>query len=182
MTTAVSVLTLEPAVLRRTFVDGNVLRYPESHYMDLVVDGRSLRDLLTDRADMVTPLNRAWLSTVPDAIEELLGRSHTEGLAEGRTSFLVCGSCGDLACGAVTVALHLDTDTVTWSKFAWEDGHAPSTRIDGAPESLTFDRQRYTAALTDAYGPVAEFPYDDPAHHGRKVLWPWQWGWRLPKG
>jgi hypothetical protein len=182
VTTAVSILTLQPAVLRREFVDGNIVRLPESHYLDLVLDGRSLRDRLTDRADMVTPLNRAWLPTVPDAIGELLGRRPTEGLQEGRTSLFVCGSCGDLPCGAITVALQLGPDTVTWSEFQWENGYEPATRIDGAPESLTFDRQQYTAAIKNASSRIAEFPYDESERYGRRFLWPWQWGWRLPKG
>lgn len=179
---AQSVLALQPAVLRREFVDGNITRFPESHYLDFVVDGRSLRDLLPGAEDMVTALNRPWLPSVPNAIKELLGRRPAEGLAEGRTSLLVCGICGDLACSAVMVSLHVCADTVIWSEFAWENGYEPSRRIDGTPDSFAFDRQQYVAAFDGAYQRTAEFPYDELAHHGRKSLWPWQWGWRLPKG
>ena len=175
------VLTLRPAVLRREWLDGNITRYPESHYLDLVVDGRSFSAIAHGPANMVAPLNRAWLPTVPDAIRELLGERPTEGLSEGRTSLLVCGTCGDLACGAVTVSLRVVDDTVTWSKFAWENAYEPATRIDGAPASVAFDRRDYADVLTNAYGRIAEFPYDELAHRGRKFLWPWQWGWRLPK-
>jgi hypothetical protein len=183
VTSRVSVLTLQHAVLRRrVFSDGNITRFPESHYLDLVVDERSVSELpLGGHADMVTSLNRAWLPTVPEAIQELLGQRTAEGLAEGRAALLVCGTCGDLACGALTLALHVAADTITWSDFAWENGYESPTRIDGVPEGLAFDRQRYAAAFIDAYDRTAEFPYDELAHHGRKFLWPWQWGWRLPK-
>jgi len=77
--------------------DGSITRYPESHYVDFVVDGRSLRGILPDAAELVTPLNRPWLPTVPDAIEGLQGQRHTEGLAGERTTLLVCGGCGGLA-------------------------------------------------------------------------------------
>jgi hypothetical protein len=23
-------------------------------------------------------------------------------------------------------------------------------------------------------------PYDELAHRGKRFLWPWEWGWRLP--
>jgi hypothetical protein len=65
--------------------------------VDFVVDGRSLRGILPDAAELVTPLNRPWLPTVPDAIEGLQGQRHTEGLAGERTTLLVCGGCGGLA-------------------------------------------------------------------------------------
>jgi hypothetical protein len=86
-----------------------------------------------------------------------------------------------LPVGAVTVSLHVGEDTVIWSDFAWENGHEPSGRIDFAPDSLAFDRQQYVAAFDGAYQRTAEFPYDGLAYHGRKFLWPWQWGWRLPE-
>lgn len=53
--------------------------------------------------------------------------------------------------------------------------------MDGAPESLVFDR-RDTEVVAHAYARVAQFPYDQLAHRGRKFLWPCQWGWRLPYG
>jgi hypothetical protein len=57
-----------------------------------------------------------------------------------------------------------------------ENGYEPPARIAGAPERLTFDTQQYTAAFNDACDRTAEFPYDELAHHGRRFLWPWQWG------
>ena len=38
-----------------------------------------------------------------------------------------------------------------------------------------------TDALEKAEKRVAAFPFDELAHEGRTLLWPWQWGWRLPK-
>jgi hypothetical protein len=38
---------LEPAVVTRVFHNGNITRHPESHFLDLVVNGR--RDAATSR-------------------------------------------------------------------------------------------------------------------------------------
>lgn len=181
MTLDPAVLELRPAVLRREFQDGNVTRYPESHYLDFVVDGRSLRDIANAGPDVVTLLNRAWLPTVADSIEELLGVRLVEGLAQGRIALLVCGACGDVPCGAVTASLRFDVETVTWSDFGWENGDGTADPISEAPESLAFDRQQYQAAFEDAFDRVAAYPYDELAHMGRKFLWPWQWGWGFSK-
>ena len=181
MTLDPSVLELRPAVLRREFQDGNVTRYPESHYLDFVVDGRALGDVANAGPDVVTLLNRAWLPTVADSIKELLGERPVEGLTQGRIALLVCGVCGDLACAAVTASLRFDAESVTWSDFAWENGYEAADPISETPESLTFNRHQYQAAFEDAFDRVAELPYDELAHVGRKFLWPWQWGWRLPR-
>ena len=54
--------------------------------------------------------------------------------------------------------------------------------VEHLPERLTFDRSGYEAVFADAYEQVAAFAYDELAHHGRRFLWPWQWGWRVPRG
>ncbi len=51
---------MQHAVLRREFSDGNITRFPDSHYLDLVVDERSVSEVpLGGHSDMVTSLNRA---------------------------------------------------------------------------------------------------------------------------
>jgi hypothetical protein len=181
VTMEVAQLVLNDAVLRRTIYDGNVTRYPESHYLDFVIDGQRLRDRLLVAPDMTTLLNRAWLPSVESAVLELLGKRPTAGLDAGRVFLFVCGECGDLGCGAVTAALDVDSDRITWSQFAWESGYEPAEPIDSAPDSLAFGAADYEKVFASAYGRVAALPYDELAHQGRKFLWPWQWGWRLPK-
>ncbi|MFC6006954.1 hypothetical protein ACFQDO_07405 [Angustibacter luteus] len=167
--------------MRRTFHDGNVTRYPESHFLDIVVDGRALSDSLPGSRGLVTPLNRAWLPGVERAIDELLGVRPADGLDIGRIFLFVCGACGDLACGAVTARLQVGTELTTWSQFAWENGYEPPEPIENAPASLAFETAQYEDALAGAIGRLRLLPYDELAHHGRRFLWPWQWGWRLPK-
>lgn len=183
MTHELATLRLDPAVVTRVFHDGNVARHPESHFLDFVVNGQPLRSVaLTPGPDLVTELNRPWLPGIPDAVEVLQGRRPSEDLAPGRVALLVCVVDGDLGCGALTTALGLGDTEVSWSDFLWEDGiydPRPVTQLD---RPITFDRSQYEAAFVDAYERVAGFPYDELAHHGRRFLWPWQWGWRAPRG
>jgi hypothetical protein len=181
MNAAENLLALRPALLRRIVHDRNEVRHPESHFLDFVIDGQSLSDLIPDCQGLVTPLNRPWLATVPEAVEQLRGRKPCTDLAPSRVPLLVCGECGDLACGAVTAALDVGQTTTTWADFRWEDGGTPSTSIHVPSERLSFSSRIYLDVVSDAAERVAALPYDQLANEGRRSRWPWQWGWRLPK-
>ena len=181
MAVRTSLLALNPAVIRRVFHDGNVTRDPESHYLDFVINGRSLTEQIALARGLVTPINRAWLPTVKDAIGELQGTRSTDGLSSGRVALNVCDGCGDLGCGAVTATLHVDAETVSWTDFAWDNGYEPSDPIKHGPGAIRFTAANYTDVLATAEERVATLPHNELAHHGRKFLWPWQWGWRMPK-
>jgi hypothetical protein len=171
-------LELAPAVVTGVLHDGNVTRHPKSHFLDLVVDGRSLRAVAaTPGPECVTELNRPWLPGVPAAVETFLGRRPGEFLPPGRISLLVCAVCGDLGCGALTASLDVRAAEVTWSDFLWEDGIVEPLPVEHLDQPVTFDRAHYEAAFADAYERVAALPYDELAHRGRRFLWPWQWGW-----
>jgi hypothetical protein len=177
--TDTSTFALQRSVRRVSVMDGDVARHPASHFLDFVIDGRSLLQHLPDSGDLVTGLNRPWLSSVPDTIDELTGRRATPGLAAGRVALLVCGVCGDLDCGAVTASLRMDDDAVTWTDVLWDDAYSESSAVAEVPSAMTFNRSEYEAVLRKAYEEVAELPYDELDFRVRKFLWPWQWGWRL---
>ena len=164
-------LRLEPAVHTHDVADGRVRRHPQSHFLDFIVNGISLRRTGLDAGDLVTELNRSWWSGRSAAVETLTGRRPAPGLASGRVPLLVCGDCGDLACGAVTVALRVGPREVTWSDFRWEDGH--SAPIDSPVLPIVFDRDRYEAELAGADDLVAALSDDEPLfeEHPRR-------GWR----
>ena len=182
MTPESAELRLVPAVVTRRLIDGNITRHPESHFLDLVVDGQSLRTTTaTPGPELVTELNRPWLHVVPEAVDRLLGRRPSEDLDTGRVPLLLCHVDGDLVCGALTAALRVGDTEVTWSDFRWEDLINPPRPVEQLDQPITFDRGQYESAFADAHDRVAGFPYDELAHHGRRFLWPWQWGWRLPR-
>lgn len=172
-------LQLEPASVTNDFQDGNVTRYPESHFLDWVVDGKPMRSVITGAEDMVTELNRPWLAHVPASVDVLLGRAPSDGLLPGRVPLWVCSVCGDYDCGVVTARIDVCERTVAWSEFRGEAATPEVWPLEGAPESLVFDRDQYEQVLAGAYERLAALPFDELAHHGRGFLWPWQWGWRL---
>lgn len=172
---------LESSSVTTARQDGNVTRYPESHFLDWVVGGEPLRSSMIGVENMVTELNRPWLAQVPSSIDVLLGRSvSNDGLEVGRVPLFVCSVCGDYGCGVVTARLHVGDTTVDWADFRWEDSTSNPTAVDGLPDRIQFEKSAYERVLADAYDRLAEFPYDELTHTGRRFLWPWQWGWKLP--
>jgi hypothetical protein len=179
---ALATLRLEPAVVTYQFVDGNITRHPESHFLDLIVNDLSLRSTAGAAArDCVTELNRPWLHAVPGAVQRLLGQEPAEELAAGRVALLVCAVDGHIGCGQLTAALEVAASTVSWSDFLWEDDMVAPRPVGQLTEPFTFARAPYEAAFADAYARVAAFTYDELVHHGRSFRWPWQWGWRIPR-
>jgi hypothetical protein len=179
-----SELALMPAVEVHTMMDGNITRHPQTQFLDFVVDGQSIREMVEGGPGHVTELCRPRLDAVPESVDRLLGRLGTGGLQENRVALLVCRVCGDLGCGTLTARLDVSQDQVSWSEFLWDGGVGDPTSIDVGREvdrRIVFNRAGYEAVLTSAYERVAAMPYDELEHQGRGFLWPWQGGWRMPK-
>ena len=175
-------LELVPNHVELRVHDGNITKRPVSHFLDFVVNGESLIDLLVGGGDYVTNLNRAWVpAVVPTHVEVLLGRQPDEDLPAGRIPLLVCAVDGDVACGAITAGLSMERETVTWTDLRWEGGIGETSDVGGLRQSMTFDRRPYEQGLLAAAVRVSELPYDEAEHSLRRFLWPWQWGWRLPR-
>jgi len=79
------------------------------------------------------------------------------GLEEGRVALYGCGVCGDLGCGAITVAVRrLESSsrspTVCWEDIRFEDATTPA---DDMPDlstvgPFTFDAAAYAQVLASA--------------------------------
>ncbi len=178
MPSELATLRLKAAVHTRDVVDGRVTRHPRSHFLDFVIDGVSLLRAAHGEGNLVTELNRSWSSQDPPAVKTLLGRRPTPKDSR-RIPLLVCGQCGDLACGAVTAALDVGASEVTWSDFRWENGYGDAEPIDSLVEPIRFDRAQYEAELADADRQVAALPEDEPlfrerSRRGPHFRWPWQ--------
>jgi hypothetical protein len=180
VTSEPATLRLEPAVHTHDVLDGRVRRHPQSHFLDFLIDGVSLLSTAHEQDNLVTDLNRDWVpEAVAPAVETLLGQRAAPDLDAGRVPLLVCGSCGDLACGAVTAKLGVGTNEVTWSEFRWENGYEDPEPIDSLRAPITFDRAQYEAELADAAQRVAALPGSEPRflerpRRDRHLRWPWQ--------
>lgn len=172
MTSELATLRLQPAVHTHAVVDGRKTHHPRSHFLDLVIDGASLVRTANNGGNLVTELNRSTSSHVPPVVDTLLGQRPATDLRAGRIPLLVCAACGDLACGAVTVALDVGATEVTWSKFQWENGYENPEPIESLTAPIRFDRAQYEAELADAEGRVASLPEEEslfrkPPERGR---------------
>lgn len=145
----VSVLSLAWRV-RKGEPDGSRTR---REFLDFVVDGESLRDMLGE-SDRV-----GWLSDwrVPPSIAELLPDvpSRLESVIDGATQRLlyICPECGDEQCGAVTGVIVEEHDRIVWKEFAhlWWEPRDWSPVFDTEPFAhigpFIFDREQYVNAL-----------------------------------
>ena len=152
-------------------------------FLDFTVDGESLiATFLGEGLDrMPTRLQPEWeQANVVEQIKRLsaLGEPDYE---DGRTAMYIC-RCGDLDCPGIGARITRSAETITWSDWAWKDGLNLTDAIDELG-SYTFTISEYERTLDDATERLSRIPdWKSPAWGPpkQKMLWPWQWGWRLP--
>ncbi|MFS0793637.1 hypothetical protein [Microbacterium sp. 1P10AE] len=87
----------------------------------------SLRALLGEDVSGVDP----WVSFIDD-----------------RVAVLFCPQCGDLACGALTVDVHVDGEIVEWRDIGYQTGLGDERVTSTTPPvTLRFDRAQYEATV-----------------------------------
>ncbi len=177
-------LILEPAPYIELVGKGRRVLSQTTHFLDFVVDGQRATDMFPFAKDMTTLLN-PWVSMISESIPELLGNVPVAALSEGRIRLLVCGSCGDLACGAATATLNMTKDSVTWSDFMWEDGYRPARYIENLPDGIVFDKRTYEEALSGVPERLAALPSmqvsDVTSEHKSTAALPWHLGRKIMK-
>lgn len=125
-------------------------------YLDFVVDGKPLRELVLRRVvdvdeanDYASLLVTNWpVDLIADHVRMLLGEAPSQ-LADGRVPLYVCAECGGLGCGTITVVIERANDTVTWRDFGWQTDYDPF--VDGDPFAdvgpFQFAREPYETAF-----------------------------------
>lgn len=92
-------------------------------YIDFVVDGKSLFQLI--QADLIGRLG--WLS--PTAEQESIFRLLLKlppDLKNERYLLYICPECGDISCGAVTIAIEETPEYFIWRDFGYENDYEDS--------------------------------------------------------
>jgi hypothetical protein len=127
----------------------------QRHFLDFVVDGVPLYPDFRRRGfDCITPL---WLGDATarpfavNAARRLLGE--LEGDAPGeRVTVYSCAECGDLGCGAVTVRITVENDTVAWRDWGWQTNYDEEVSSEDLADlgDMEFHRREYEAVLADA--------------------------------
>jgi hypothetical protein len=96
-----------------------------------------------------------WSSAPADVnariTEQLLAREPSP-LESGRVPVLVCEECGDVGCGAFTVRILRDGETVRWTDWAYENGREPAGPVEWPtrPGDFLFELDSYEQVIRDA--------------------------------
>lgn len=119
-------------------------------YLDFHVSGVSLlRRLAWENADLVSCLGWGNPNHQAELTERLLLRRPPE-LTSGRHMLYVCGECGDIGCGAITVAIRKEPSVIVWSEFGFENNYEDTIHHQSEFASIGpyfFDRTAYWQAF-----------------------------------
>jgi hypothetical protein len=142
---------LELALRQRPYVKSPSGTFQsERSYLDFVIDGQSLAE--RTRYDLVSVLCKEWaLEEREKSVRRLLGEESAD-FPDKRRSLLVCGECGDIGCGAVSIILHLSDKTVLWQDFGYQNNYAPEIHGEHLKRlgPFEFDLGDYTNKLITA--------------------------------
>lgn len=123
------------------------------HYLDFEVDGERLGPRIQQVGyDLISCLwSDSGQATEPSiaAAERLLGLQSADAPAD-RVSVYVCGECGDLGCGALTVQLDLADDHVQWTDWGYQNNYDDEIHpLVGLPwlGDVSFPRPPYESVL-----------------------------------
>jgi|SRR5687768_11940677 len=117
-------------------------------WLDFLVDGASLNDTLK-AGGYIGSLGWGDPEVEASSLQQLMQGERSQ-LPDGRVMIYVCAECGDLGCGAITVAVRREGDTIIWDRFGFENNYDPemtdreSYRHVGP---LRFHAERYCQTL-----------------------------------
>jgi hypothetical protein len=149
--TANTFSTLELTWCRREGGRGKTQR----DYLDFVVDGQSLSDLLHANG-WVGCLG--WLkSEVEQNVVERLLVKHPSELGNNRYSLYICPECGKIGCGAFTAAIRETVDGYYWEHFGFENDYSDAMSRFKEFEDVgpfRFKKDEYIQVLVDRPRPT----------------------------
>ena len=117
-------------------------------WLDFVVDGVSLYDTLK-AGGFIGCLGWGDPMVEASSLRQLLRKERSD-LPDRRIMIYVCAECGDLGCGAATIAVRRDGDEIIWDQFGFENDYDPemSNRESfGHVGPYRFDPGQYWQAL-----------------------------------
>jgi hypothetical protein len=145
--------TLRLAPIHRAGGSSGSASWKDRWTFDFLVDRQSLASLLgaTER-DLVGRLDRNDREENARSIRVLTCAAAPD-FGHDRIMLFVCPECADLGCGAITAALKLDGDTITWADFRHENNYDESmtTRFPGIGP-FAFDARAYRSVVADTAG------------------------------
>lgn len=123
-------LTLNPVIRAGVKYPGGASR-AERHFLDFVVDGQSLWEGVAKRRDMVSVLCAEFsASNTAKSVNRLL-LTEDANCPHDRRSLFVCAECGDLGCGAVTLVVARQSESIVWKDFGFENNYEEIVEVTG---------------------------------------------------
>lgn len=153
-----SELGVTRAVWAANGIDGKWSTRTVSPRVEWTVDGTPVTALLAEAGQHGLEGEVTVFETAGDAARDIvLGhRPFEEWLPDAsRLPVLMC-SCGDLVCGTVTVALTVQSESVTWTDWARENYYSAAAPID--LPAFRFDRANYRSTVEEAARMAASHP------------------------
>jgi len=114
---------LSSALAHRPYRDMGGRTYQSvRRYVDFVVDGRSLgQSMKTAGYDLVSVFTAEWENSCLEEAKQRLLLQRDSDFPGDRRSLYVCGECGDLGCGAVSIIVEFQDESVIWRNFGYEN-------------------------------------------------------------
>jgi len=121
----------------------------ERHFLDFVVDGQTLWEVVGKKRDQVSILCAEHSAEeTARAVGRLLLREKACP-PNGRCSLFVCSECGDLGCGTITAVVGRQGETITWEAFGYENTYEDKIWLDeySSVGTFTFEATAYESIL-----------------------------------
>ena len=143
-------LTLNPLVRSGARMSGGAGK-SERHFLDFVINGRSLWKAAGKRYDNVSILCAEFqIEETTREVDRLLLRAEAD-IPNGRRSLFVCAECGDLGCGAITALVVRDHSSVIWKGFGRENNYENEVELGPFRNigPFAFDAAQYQRVLME---------------------------------
>jgi hypothetical protein len=130
-------------------------------YLDFVVDGKSLGQAAKNAGyDLVSVFTTEWENSYRErAVRRLLLQEDSD-FPNGRRSLYVCGECGGLGCGAVTIILKIEDEIVIWRDFGYENTYEDVVQFKNLEHlgPFQFSLESYRKIIENAPSLISKTP------------------------
>ncbi|MCM3172903.1 hypothetical protein [Paenibacillus sp. MER 99-2] len=136
------------------------------NYADIIIDGKSLFEMIAHKYDFVSCIGWGSIEFQEQQIARLLLRVDSD-LPNNRNSIYICPACADLGCGAITVEIEINDDTVIWSKFGTQNNLNDGIEEDTGNVHYFEEIEKYIFNKSE---------YEDVIMNSRgfgMIRWPW---------
>jgi hypothetical protein len=100
-------------------------------YVDFIVDGISLNQAMKSAGyDLVSVFTEEWKNSFREEAKQRLLLQRDSDFPNGRRALYVCGECGDLGCGAVSIIVEFQNESVIWRNFGYENTWEEIVRVE----------------------------------------------------